>query len=191
MTTLRAATMWQMDDNYESEPFEEDSSRPSTPGSYRTGGGGSLPPSPGGRDRIDASSLRRTASADPRLDGRRKAAADISSTTSGVVKLEEELEELKGKYAPHKPFGEMDVSEAWQTLANHERLWFPLPISWKDLPELKGCAVYFNKYPNFSEDRGPPDVERIHAVEPGISNQNLFGCRANIKKIGPKLVLIS
>ncbi|PVF93643.1 hypothetical protein CPB86DRAFT_715022 [Serendipita vermifera] len=175
-----------MDDNYEEGSFL-DGSYPSTPESYRTGDGGSLPPSPRGRERIDASSLRRTHSADPRLDMRRKAVADVSSTTSGVVSLDS-VEETQGRYAPHKPFGEMDVAEAWQTLANHDRLWFPLPIPWRDIPELEGCAVYFNKYPNFSEDRGPPDVSRIHAMEPGISSQNLFGCRANIKKIGPKLL---
>lgn len=170
----------------EDEYDMDDQSRPDSPQSYQTGEGGSLPPSPGLRPRSPPVEQRRAVSADARLERKRKVVADIASSTSGVINPEID-DDSKGRLGPHKPFGACGLMEAWDIMATHERLWFPLPIAWRDIPELEDCAVFFNKYPTlFKNPRTPPDIRRIHDFEPGISDQDLKGCRANIKRIGPQ-----
>jgi hypothetical protein len=170
----------------EEEYDMDDQSRPDSPQSYQTGEGGSLPPSPGRREISPPFEHRRAVSADARLERKRKVVADIFSPTSGVVNPDKD-EDSKGNFGPHKAFGTMTVPEAWDILATHDRLWFPLPIAWRDIPELEGCAVFFNKYPTgFPIPRSYPAVKHVHEFEPEISDQDLKGCIANIKRIGPK-----
>lgn len=88
-----------------SESYEGDyESRASSPESYQTGEGGSLPPSPGGRERVLATSLRRARSADADLNRTRMLVADMASSGSGVVDVVTS-EEAQGEMGPHRPFG--------------------------------------------------------------------------------------
>ena len=164
-----------------------DDSRPSTPESYQTGEGGSLPPSPGGREHIDPASLRRARSADATLHRKRLIIADMTSSGSGVVDAMTS-EEAQGELGPHKPFGLMTVPEAWQVLGTRKRLWFPIPIAWRDIPELRGTAIFFNKYPSVFDESEKPDVKKIHALEPSTKEQDIAKCRLNIRRIGPRYV---
>jgi hypothetical protein len=169
-----------------SDSFDMDGdSRPSTPESYQTGEGGSLPPSPGSREHIDKVNLRRAQSHDASLYRRRLLVADLISSGSGVVDTSTS-EEAKGEMGPHRPFGTMTVKEAWDVLATSKRLWFPIPISWKDIPELRGTAIFFNKYPNVYDESETPDVKKIWALEPSITGQDIVKCRMNVRRIGPQ-----
>jgi hypothetical protein len=110
--------------------------------------------------------------------------ADLISQHSGVVDPANSAEG-QGELGPHNPFGLMTVAEAWEVLGNRQRLWFPIPISWKDNPQLRGTAIFFNKYPNVYDDDDKPDVRKIHALEPGIKDKSLNECRINVRRIGP------
>ncbi|KAG8809407.1 hypothetical protein FRC17_003456, partial [Serendipita sp. 399] len=78
-------------------------SPPGTPDSYQTGEGGSLPASPTPRV-VELVPERRAHSVDAALDRRRKAAAGISSGTSGVVDSENSKEAKEKNMGPHPPF---------------------------------------------------------------------------------------
>lgn len=82
----------------------------------------------------------------------------------------------------------MTNEEAWEAIGSQKRLWFPIPVAWRSLPELQGTAIFFNKYPSVYDEVEKPDMDKIYALEPSISNQDLNTCRANIRKIGPKYV---
>lgn len=172
--------------SYYSESYDEESdSMPGTPDSYQTGSGGSLPPSPGLRER-DLPPLRRTVSADASLIRKREAIGDITSATSGVVHVET-APEAQDDYAPHAQFGTMTIIEAWETIARHKRIWFPLPISWRDVPEYEGAAIFFNKYASKIPSI-KPDVTRIMDYEPSMGTLSFNEFRANVKAVGPKYV---
>ena len=84
----------------------------------------------------------------------------------------------------------MTAAEAWEVVATQKRLWFPIPIAWRDTPELQGTAIFFNKYPNVYNEVEKPDIKKIHAMEPSIGHQDLNACRQNIKKIGPRYYIL-
>ena len=90
---------------FEDTPETYFDSPPSTPESYTTGDGGSLPSSPRGRERV-LPRERRAFSVDAALDRKRAAVADISSATSGVVDLITSEASQEDDMRPHKPFGE-------------------------------------------------------------------------------------
>lgn len=113
--------------------------------------------------------------------------ADIASSASGVVDVVTS-EEAQGDLGPHRPFGTMTVEEAWEIINTRQRMWFPIPIAWRGIPELQGTAIFFNKYPNVYDDSTKPDMNKIYALEPSIMHQDLSACRANIKRIGPRLL---
>jgi hypothetical protein len=132
---------------------------------------------------------RRAQSHDASLFRRRLLVSDLISSASGVVNTVTS-EEAKGEMGPHRPFGTMTVKEAWEVLATRKRLWFPIPISWRDVPELRGTAIFFNKYPNVYDESETPDVKKIWALEPSITGQDIVKCRMNVRRIGPQYVTV-
>lgn len=169
---------------YYSESYDEETdSMPGTPESYQTGSGGSLPASPGLRER-PLYPLRRTVSADGTINRKRELIEDMTSATSGVVNLQT-APEAQEDYAPHAPFGTMSVLEAWETISQHRRIWFPLPISWRDVPEYEGAGIFFNKFAS-KIPSVKPDISRINEYEPPMGGQTYNECRSSIKAVGPK-----
>ncbi|KAG8782202.1 hypothetical protein FRC16_002666, partial [Serendipita sp. 398] len=162
-------------------------SQPGTPESHHTGEGGSLPASPTPMYE-ELLPERRAHSVDTALDRRRKAVAGINSHTSGVVDSSNSKEAKEKDMGPHPPFGTMEIPEAYEVLRTHERLWFPLPIAWREIPELQGTAIYFNKYPSRFDHTMFPRIENIREMEPAIKDKTLDSCRQNLRRIGYKLL---